>query len=213
MAGFVVQGSVYLDYLTWDGTPNVRLGKPAKFGKMWSLAWTNGVDDWWAWWPFGLRLMQNEGTGLLIQGTREWADYQVSARVTPHLSASAGIGARVQGMRRYYGLLLRPGGKVCLVKALDGEKMLAEAHDRLGVRRKPRSATGGRRAADRGLGGRQAPVRSGRYGSAAARRCGGGHPGIRDDGVRRRVREAGRLISPDRVQREMKEVTRPRKVG
>ncbi len=127
VAGAVNAGSVYLDYLTWGGTPDVRLGKPAKFGKMWSLAWVNGVDDWWAWWPAGLRAMQNAGTGLLIQGTREWADYQVSARVTPHLSASAGIGARVQGMRRYYGLLLRPGGKACLVKALDGETVLAEA--------------------------------------------------------------------------------------
>jgi len=70
--------------------------------------------------------MQNEGTGLLIQGTREWTDYQVSTRLTPHLTASAGIGARVQGMRRYYALLLRPGNKACLVKALDGERVLAE---------------------------------------------------------------------------------------
>ncbi len=124
--GYVPAGSVYLDYLTWSGAPNVRLGKPAKFGKMWSLAWTNGVDDWWPWWPLGLRLMHNEGTGLLIQGTREWTDYQVSTRLTPHLSASAGIAARVQGMRRYYALLLRPGNRACLVKALDGERILAE---------------------------------------------------------------------------------------
>ncbi len=127
VTGYVKAGSLYLDYLTWGGVPHVRLGKPVQFGKMWSQAWVNGVDDWWPWWPAGLRLMQNEGTGLLMQGTREWTDYEVSARVTPHLSASAGLGARVQGMRRYYALLLRPGGKACLVKALDGEAVLAEA--------------------------------------------------------------------------------------
>ncbi len=41
--------------------------------------------------------------------------------------SSAGIGARVQGMRRYYALLLAEGGKVRLVKVLDGETVLAEA--------------------------------------------------------------------------------------
>lgn len=125
--GTIGHGTVYLDYLTWGGAPNVRLGKPEKFGKMWSLAWVNGMDDWWPWWPLGLRVMQNEGTGLLIQGTREWTDYQVSTHLTPHLTASAGIGVRVQGMRRYYALLLRPGNRACLVKALDGETILAEA--------------------------------------------------------------------------------------
>jgi hypothetical protein len=40
---------------------------------------------------------------------------------------AAGIGARVQGLRRYYGLLLVRGNKVRLMKALDGEKVLAEA--------------------------------------------------------------------------------------
>jgi ADP-ribosylglycohydrolase len=128
--GAIDQGAVYLDYLTWSGAPQVRLGKPARFGKMWSQAWTNGMDDWWPWWPNGIRLMQNEGTGLLVQGTREWTDYQVASRLTPHLSASAGIGVRVQGMRRYYALLLRPGDKACLVKALDGETILAESEFR-----------------------------------------------------------------------------------
>jgi hypothetical protein len=40
---------------------------------------------------------------------------------------SAGIGARVQGMRRYYALLLCREGKARLVKALDGDAVLAEA--------------------------------------------------------------------------------------
>ncbi len=93
---------------------------------MWRRAWVNGVDRFDEHWPEPYRLVQNSGTGLLIQGTREWTDYEVSAPVRPHMVASAGIGARVQGMRRYYALLLIKGGKARLVKALDGEVALAE---------------------------------------------------------------------------------------
>jgi hypothetical protein len=85
------------------------------------------MDHFDRWWPESFRLVQDEGTGLLIQGTREWTDYQASAAITPHMAASAGIGARVQGLRRYYALLLAGGDSVRLVKALDGERVLAEA--------------------------------------------------------------------------------------
>jgi hypothetical protein len=40
--------------------------------------------------------------------------------------AQAGLAARVQGMRRYYALLLGKNGKARLVRELDGEKVLAE---------------------------------------------------------------------------------------
>jgi hypothetical protein len=93
---------------------------------MWRRAWVNGVDRFDEHGPEPYRLVQNAGTGLLIQGTREWTDYEVSAPVRPHMVLSAGIGARVQGMRRYYALLLARDGKARLVKALDGETVLAE---------------------------------------------------------------------------------------
>jgi hypothetical protein len=93
---------------------------------MWRRAWVDGVDQYGHWWPEAYRLVQNRGVGLLIQGAREWADYRVGAAITPHLAAACGIGARVQGMCRYYGLLLRHGGTLQLVKALDGERVLAE---------------------------------------------------------------------------------------
>lgn len=94
---------------------------------MWRRAWVNGVDCYDERGPEPYRLVQNSGTGLLIQGTREWTDYEVSAPVRPHMVLSAGIGVRVQGMRRYYALLLVRGGCARLVKALDGEAVLAEA--------------------------------------------------------------------------------------
>lgn len=123
-------GSVYLDYLTWSGVPDVVLGPPEGKGTMWRQAWVDGTSVCS---PRGepFRLIQNSGTGLLIQGTREWTDYRVSADVTPHLVAAAGIAARVQGMRRYYALLLCRNGSdgnpmARLVKALDGSTVLAE---------------------------------------------------------------------------------------
>jgi ADP-ribosylglycohydrolase len=121
----VAAGTVFLDYLTWDGTPEVTFTR-TEGGKMWRRAWVNGVDEWSEWAePF--RLIQNEGTGLIIQGTREWTDYEVRADVTPHMAEAAGLAARVQGMKRYYALNLCRGNKVRLVKALDGDTILAEA--------------------------------------------------------------------------------------
>ncbi len=121
-------GSVYLDYVAWDGAPpDVTLKRPAEGGTMWRRAWVNGVDRFDEHSPEPYRLVQNSGTGLLVQGSRGWTDYEVGAPVRPHMVASAGIGARVQGMRRYYALLLVRGGKARLVKALDGDAVLAEA--------------------------------------------------------------------------------------
>ncbi len=120
-------GTLYLDYLTWDGEPDVVLGAPADGGTMWQRAWVNGVSQFGVrWYPEAYRLIHNSGTGLVIHGTREWGNYRVSADVTPHMVEAAGIAARVQGMRRYYALLLCRGGKLRLVKALDGDHVLAE---------------------------------------------------------------------------------------
>ncbi|MEV0715538.1 hypothetical protein [Asanoa sp. NPDC050611] len=71
--------------------------------------------------------MQNRGTGLLIQGAREWRDYAVTADVTPHLAEAAGVAARVQGLRRYYALRLAGRRRVELVRHLDGPAPLVLA--------------------------------------------------------------------------------------
>ncbi len=129
------EGTIYLDYLTWSGAPSITLDRPEarevsrltrdKGPIMWKRAWINGLDtrerltelDYW---PEPYRLIQNEGRGLLMQGTREWQDYALTARLTPHMCQAGGIAVRVQGMRRYYALLV-DREKTRIIRAFEGE--------------------------------------------------------------------------------------------
>ncbi len=120
-------GVVYLDLLSWEGTPSAVFRAPVG-GTMWRRAWVNGVDVWDQHRREPYYLIQNAGTGLLIQGAREWAGYEAAARITPFLLRAGGLAAHVQGMRRYYALLLCEGGVVRLVKRREDEQVvLAEA--------------------------------------------------------------------------------------
>lgn len=120
-------GVAYLDRLDWNGAPDVTLTRPADGGTMWRHAWVNAVDRFEERWPEPYRLIHDRGVGMLIQGSRDWRDYQVSADVTPRLAKAAGIAARVQGMRRHYLLRLAGRDRVELVRVLDGETVLASA--------------------------------------------------------------------------------------
>lgn len=120
-------GSVYLDWLSWGGAPNLVFRRPTDKGELWRRAWVDGVDHFDRWWPEAFRVLQDEGTGLLMTGTREWADYRLRSTIVPHMATRFGVAARVQGMRRFYALVLRAGNVAQLVKSLDGEMVLAQA--------------------------------------------------------------------------------------
>ncbi len=137
------QGSIYLDYLTWAGAPNVTLDRPLEreisrltrdTGPiMWKKAWINGFDSLERlteldYWPEPYRLIQNAGRGLLMQGTRDWHDYRVTARMTPHMCQAGGVGVRVQGMGRYYALLV-DREKTRIIRAFEGKDMVLAESD------------------------------------------------------------------------------------
>jgi len=119
-------GTLYLDDLTWAGEPRVNFVRPAAGGTMWPRVWVPGVGRFDPHGSDAYRIIQNEGTGLLMTGTREWTNYSVSAAIRPQLIEAGGIAVRVQGLRRYYALILANDGKARLIKALDGVTVLAE---------------------------------------------------------------------------------------
>jgi ADP-ribosylglycohydrolase len=123
--GLEATGPARLHSLGWEGAPDVTFTRPAEGGTLWRRAWVQAVDRFDPGWSEPFRLIQNRGRGLLIQGTREWTDYEVRAAVGPETIAAAGIAARVQGLRRYYALLLGDDGALRLIRELDGTTTLA----------------------------------------------------------------------------------------
>ncbi|MDD4903463.1 MAG: ADP-ribosylglycohydrolase family protein [Candidatus Bipolaricaulis sp.] len=118
-------GTVYLDRLSWEDVPTARLCPETPEGTLWPRAWVDATDHpREAWWPPVLRLVQNRGIGLMIQGTRDWMDYSFSARLCSPLTRSTGVAVRVNGLRRYYALLLCADQTVRLVKRMDGEQRI-----------------------------------------------------------------------------------------
>ena len=115
-----------LDHVGWQGNPDVTFERPKHKGLMWRRAWVDAVDQLVGWSEM-FRLVQNEGLGMISQGTREWTDYSVSADVTPHLVSRAGVAARVQGLTRFYALMVTREQKVQLIKCVHDESVLAEA--------------------------------------------------------------------------------------
>jgi ADP-ribosylglycohydrolase len=120
-------GTIMVDYLRWDGPPELRLRRPDEDGDFWRLAWVNGVSIFSKKSPAAFRISQSAGEGIIIHGTRQWNDYVVSSSVNIHLAQEGGLAARVQGLRRYYAMLLSRDGYVRLVKVKDDERtVLAE---------------------------------------------------------------------------------------
>jgi ADP-ribosylglycohydrolase len=122
--GARADGIVWLDYLGWSGAPRLKLRRPKEPNAFWRQSWVNNVSSFGDNFHSTFRISQDRGSGIIIHGTREWTDYRVSSAVTVHLGASAGLAARVQGLRRYYALLLEADERVRLVKIRDDARIV-----------------------------------------------------------------------------------------
>jgi ADP-ribosylglycohydrolase len=120
-------GAVVVDWLRWDGPPETRLRRPREPGDFWRRAWVNAVDTFSTSFPQAFRISQDRGQGMIIHGGREWRDYRLETTLTVHLAEHAGVGVRVQGLRRFYAVLLERPNVLRLVRVRDGEtNVLAE---------------------------------------------------------------------------------------
>ncbi|MDP3448228.1 MAG: ADP-ribosylglycohydrolase family protein [Eubacteriales bacterium] len=82
---------------------------------------------------FGLSLTNTlsvshpEENGVVTLGTRDFADYVISARITPHLHERGGLVIRARGHRQYYAALLSGGDTLSLVlRDASGDALLAQ---------------------------------------------------------------------------------------
>lgn len=125
-SGRRVDGTVWLDRLGWKGPPRLTLQRP-QGGHFWHRAWVNGASTFQTDLPGeGFCIAQDSGEGIITYGTREWADYMVTVpRLVVNLGTAAGVAVRVQGLNRYYALMLLAGPprRIALVKARDEQRI------------------------------------------------------------------------------------------
>jgi hypothetical protein len=128
--GPVAHGRVSVDYLRWDGTPDLTLhrptdgtatslSQPGEGCDFWRMAWVNGVSLFSKRFPPDFRISQDIGEGVILHGTRQWTDYRVASDVTLHLGSYGGIVVRAQGLRRYYAARLLRSGLFQIVRVRD----------------------------------------------------------------------------------------------
>jgi ADP-ribosylglycohydrolase len=117
------QGAVFLDWMRWDGPPDVRLRRPVEPGEFWRRAWVNAASHFSSGFSQAFRISQDRGEGLIIHGGKGWSDYRVETSLTVHLAQYAGVAVRVQGLRRYYAAILVRPGLLRLVRAYDDSQV------------------------------------------------------------------------------------------
>jgi hypothetical protein len=121
-------GTIILDWLRWDGAPDLRLRRSREPSDFWRRAWVNAVDNFSTTFPQAFRISQDRGEGMIIHGGRQWRDYRLEISLTAHLAEHMGVGVRVQGLRRFYAVLLERPDKLRLIRVRNGATtLLAEA--------------------------------------------------------------------------------------
>jgi hypothetical protein len=116
-------GTVYLDYLDWNGVPETSFPLRATSGKMFQRSWVNAVDQ--IRWLDALQLSHPTGTGLFFM-SGNWKNYGVNARLVPETAHSFGLVARVRGLRRYYAFTLSNRRRARILKRMGDLKVLDE---------------------------------------------------------------------------------------
>ena len=129
-------GSLLINYLTFTGEPNCSFYKPKHIGEhkrgvktskavMWKSSWVNAVDKW----EVGartFRITKDSGRGIIITGNEAWKNYTVSADIAVQRLNTGGLAVRVQGLNRYYGLVINSSNKLQLIKVINEVNVLKE---------------------------------------------------------------------------------------
>ncbi|MAU19976.1 MAG: hypothetical protein CMH13_05540 [Martelella sp.] len=112
-------GRVLVERLWWDGCPDVTFKRPAGSGDFWRRAWVSNVHFFSKHFQQDIRISQNRGDGLILQGGRSWTDYAVEADLMLHLGTYGGLVLRAEGQRRYYLARVTLDGALEIVRRKD----------------------------------------------------------------------------------------------
>lgn len=118
-------GMVQLRSLDWHGAPRFTLRPQGGSGKQWRRTGVDAVDPgFYTQKADEFRIIQNEGSGMVIFGAQDWQGYAVEADLTPHMLEDFGLAFHVQGLRRFIGLTLNRAGQAEVFTRFDAQRQV-----------------------------------------------------------------------------------------
>lgn len=120
-------------WMDWKGAPTqIRLkgvlreeeyGQPKRI----FYAFTSSADEFSVDKQYTLVMSHCGENGIADVGTRDWSNYQISAKIIPSIHREIGIVARTRGHRNYYAVILEDGKQISLLCVKNGERKKLKA--------------------------------------------------------------------------------------
>ena len=100
---------LYLDYMTWDGEPDIKFTNPKLIGEMAIRSWISNIGHYPNMWASDdFVFVSDISEGLHFTGSMKWMEYSFDADIKPQLASEFGLISHVQGMTRYIGFTIKP---------------------------------------------------------------------------------------------------------
>ena len=107
-------GQIYLDSLDWSGSPNMMIGyEPIPRSLHNEYSWISNLDQIDSF-VIGdtLRVSNNAGHGIMVHGSEDWDNYQLSLPLLSNIKSNFGAVVRYRGLTRYYSIELTTGNQL-----------------------------------------------------------------------------------------------------
>ena len=101
-------GQIYVDSINWSGSPNMMIGyEPISRSLHNEYSWISNLDQIDSF-VIGdtLRVSNNSDHGIMVHGSEDWDDYQITLPLLSNIKSNFGAVVRYRGLTRYYSIEL-----------------------------------------------------------------------------------------------------------
>ena len=114
-----LESTIYLDYFTWEGEPELVCISPKTIGEMNIRSWISNIDVYPSLWSSDDFHLVHNSKGLHFTGDIRWKNYAISAEVIPRFVQECGLVLHVSGIERYIALVLDDQRGLGLIQKYD----------------------------------------------------------------------------------------------
>lgn len=113
-----VSGKIHIDSIDWSGSPNMTIGyEPIARTLHNEYSWISNLDQIDSF-VIGdtLRVSNNSGHGIMVHGSEDWDNYQLTLPLLSNIKSNFGAVVRYRGLTRFYSIQLTTDNQLQIIR-------------------------------------------------------------------------------------------------